>query len=325
MIKNRYVVGVDGGGSKTVALVATENGKILGRGEAGPSNYHNIGPIAAGRAITKAVREAQSNAGLMKKKPELAVVALAAIDSPIDLKLANGFVRQTGIARKFAVVHDSIAALYASTRGKPGIIVISGTGCVAAGINKNGHYARAGGWGHLIGDEGSAYDIGRKGLNYAFKSLDGMIPTTKLVPIFKRVFHVKHLEDSLEKIYVTGFSVEEIAHLAPRISNAAQYDAVSRQIVSDAGLDLAKLVRAVARRLEMTDDQFSVAIVGGNFRSGMNLLAPFEASIKEECVHARITRLRVEPVKGAVLLGLSMLHEDRKVSNIPVTLAERIP
>src|SRR5208283_4266980 len=260
MNKNRFVVGVDGGGSKTVALIADERGRIYGRGESGPSNYHNIGANAAGRAIKKAVKEAQTQAGLIDKVLLTSVVALAAIDCTNDKKIAQRFVQKTKIARKNFVVHDSIAALYASTRGEPGVIVISGTGCVAAGINRHGQYARAGGWGYLIDDEGSAYDIGRKGLNYAFKSLDGRVPDTKLVAIFKRFFGVKNLEDALERIY-SGLTVREIAHLAPLVSKAAHTDKVSRQIVNTAGVELAKLVCAVSRQLRMTNERFTVSIV----------------------------------------------------------------
>lgn len=311
------ILGIDGGGSKTVALVADENGRVLGRGETGPSNYHNIGVNAAGRAIKKAVEEAQAQAGLKGRIPEVAVVALAAIDCATDKRIARRFVQRLAIARKSFVIHDSIAALYASTRGKPGVIVISGTGCVAAGINKHGQYARAGGWGYIIDDEGSAYDMGRQGIKYAFKSLDGRIPNTELVQIFKRVFHVKNLDDAMERIYVEGLSVEEIAHFAPLVSKAARHDQVSRQIVNKAGLELAKLVRAVATRLRMTDEQFTVSIVGGNFKSGRNLLRPFELSIREECPHVRISKLRAEPVSGALLIALSVLRKgESEISKI---------
>jgi len=313
MNKNRFVVGVDGGGSKTVALIADERGRIYGRGESGSSNYHNIGANAAGRAIKKAVKEAQTQAGLIDTLPSTSVVALAAIDCSHDKKIAHHFVQKTRIARKNYVVHDSIAALYASTRGEPGVIVISGTGCVAAGINRHGQYARAGGWGYLLDDEGSAYDIGRKGLNYAFRSLDGRVPNTKLVPIFKRFFGVKNLEDALGRIYSGGLTVREIAHLAPLVSKAAHNDRVSRQIVNTAGVELAKLVCAVSRQLRMTNERFTVSIVGGNFKSGKNLLQPFEADIRKECPHVRISKLKIEPVNGALLLALLVLHNGESV------------
>src|SRR3972149_8406973 len=189
----RFVVGVDGGGTKTVALVGTVRGRVLGRGESGSSNYHNVGPIAASMAIGRAVIEAQRQAGLEGQKAEIAVVALAAVDSVKDRMAAERFVRTAKIARKSIVVHDSMAALYAATRGRPGIVVVSGTGCVAAGINKAGRYFRASGWGYIVDDEGSGYDIGRETPPKAFKAVDGRGPKTRLVSIFNRKFRVVKL------------------------------------------------------------------------------------------------------------------------------------
>lgn len=137
----RFIIGVDGGGTKTVALVATTAGKVLGRGEAGPSNYHNVGPIAASRAIKQSVIRAKKQAGLAGTKADIAVVALAAVDSERDRASSERFVRRSGMTKNL-IVHDSKAALYAATGGRPGIIVIAGTGCVAAGINKAGKYSR---------------------------------------------------------------------------------------------------------------------------------------------------------------------------------------
>jgi N-acetylglucosamine kinase-like BadF-type ATPase len=307
MVAGRYVVGVDGGASKTVALIGTEYGRILGRGESGSSNYHNVGAAAASRAIKKAVIEAQKQTGLREVRLELAVVALAAVDSEIDRAAAVRFVRRTKIARTSYVVHDSVAALYAATQGKPGIIVISGTGSVAAGVNEAGEYARTGGWGYLIDDEGSAFDIGRKALTRAFRMLDGRARPTNLISILKRKFQVRMLEDALSLIYANGVSVEEVARLASLVSRAASRDKACEEILNNAGITLAELACAVARRLRMTDDSFELATVGGSFKSGRHLLKPFTARIKSECPRARVIRLKVEPARGAFLLAASEL------------------
>ena len=309
LVSQRYVVGVDGGGTKTVALLASADGKLLGRGEAGSSNYHNIGPNDAAESIKRAVSEAKKDANAWRRKPEIAVVALAAIDSPTDKLVTTRFVRDANIARRSIVIHDTLAALYAATQGGPGIIVISGTGCVAAGINKAGKYARSGGWGYLIDDEGSAYDIGREALKQAFRAIDGRSPPTNLVSILAREFKVKSLEDIQKRLYSDGMSVEEIAHLSPLVSRAASRDKVSREILARAGMKLGELACTVARRLKMTHEQFTLSAVGGNFRSGHFLLQPFEERIKKECPKARIVILKTEPAQGALALALSELSK----------------
>jgi N-acetylglucosamine kinase-like BadF-type ATPase len=303
----RYVIGIDGGATKTIALVGTENGKILGRGESGPSNYHNIGVTAASEAIKQAVMKARQHAGI-RKNVEVAVVALAAVDSPRDKATALQFIRRIGIARKNLVVHDSLAALQAATSGQPGIIVISGTGCVAAGINQAGKYVRAGGWGYLIDDMGSAYDIGAKALRSAFRMLDGRSPETNLAYAIKRRFRVKTLEDALREIYSARFGVDDIAGLTPMVSKLASSDGVCRRILGDAGVSLAELACIVAKRLKMKHDAITFSVVGGTFKAGRYLLQPFGARIKKEYPNAKIKIVKIEPALGAFSLAVSELH-----------------
>jgi N-acetylglucosamine kinase-like BadF-type ATPase len=300
----RYVIGIDGGATKTVALIGTENGRILGRGESGPSNYHNIGATAAGAAIKLAVKRARQQAGI-RNKAEVAVVALAAVDSPRDKATVLRLIKSTRIARRRLVVHDSLAALQAATRGRPGIIVISGTGCVAAGLNEAGQYARAGGWGYLVDDEGSAYDIGAKALRSAFRMLDGRSPRTKLTLALMRRFRVKTLEDALVQIYSGRFGVDAIAGLTPLISKLATSDRVCRSILKDAGVSLAGLACAVAKRLTMKDGAFTVSLVGGTFKAGRRLLQPFRARVRKECPRARIEIMKIEPAAGAFSFAVS--------------------
>ena len=313
----RYVVGVDGGASKTIAFFGDDGGTVQGRGEAGSSNYHNIGVLAAQRAIKKAIVEAQRRVGLMGKRPEVAVVALAGIDSTKDKLVAQRLVRKARIARASLVVHDSIAALEAATRGRPGIIVISGTGCVAAGINSKGEYIRVSGWGYLFDDEGSGYDIGRRALRAAFRAFDGRGPSTKLVNMLKKKFRVRTLDDAIIKIYADGMTVHEVARLAPVVAKMASRDKVCRQILNDAGFALAEMACTVANRLRMTHIPVTVAIVGGAFKAGHYLTKPFAERIKKDCPLAHIVRPKVEPALGSFLLAREELQRHSGIRQQP--------
>jgi N-acetylglucosamine kinase-like BadF-type ATPase len=306
---HRFVIGVDGGATKTVALIGTENGKILGQGESGPSNYHNVGTVAASAAIKEAVTEACKDARVKRSNLEFAVVALAAVDSPKDKVTAVRFLRDIRIARKNLVVHDSVAALQAATNGRPGIVVISGTGCVAAGLNRTGRFVRAGGWGYLIDDEGSAYDIGIKALRSAFRMIDGRAPRTRLTSILKRKFRVKTLEDALSLIYSKRLGVEGIAALTPLVSRLASGDMVCREILNSAGMTLADLACIVAKRLRMTHDTFPIVLVGGTFKVRRYLLRPFMARLRTKCPRAKVDIMRVEPVLGAFSLAVAELQK----------------
>jgi N-acetylglucosamine kinase-like BadF-type ATPase len=116
VITDRYVVGVDGGATKTLALIGTTTGKVLGMGVAGSSNYHNIGELAASKAVKTAVARAKKQTGLDKAKVDTAVVALAAVDSTEDFRVARRFVRRASVAEESVVIHDSVAALYAELK-----------------------------------------------------------------------------------------------------------------------------------------------------------------------------------------------------------------
>ena len=306
MATNHYVVGVDGGASKTAALIGTTNGRILGCGESGSSNYHNIGAISASKAIKVAVTRSQRQAGLHRTQLDTAVVALAAIDSTKDQRVARRFVRSTNVAGAIFVIHDSVAALYAATQGKPGIIVNSGTGSFAAGINQAGEYVRVGGWGYLIDDKGSAFDIGMKAITMAFRMTDGRTPRTKLIPLLKRGVGVKRFDEILDLIYANRMGVEEIARMAPLVSKAASNDNVCRQILKEAGISLGELACAAARRLKMTNHPFQLATVGGGFRSGRYLLEPFTSRVRVEYPRAFIITPKNEPARGAYLIATKL-------------------
>jgi N-acetylglucosamine kinase-like BadF-type ATPase len=306
---DRYVVGVDGGATKTVALIGTEDGRILGRGKSGSSNYHNVGSAAASMAIKEAVTEARKRAGIGRSNVEVAAVALAGLDSPRDEANALRFVRNIKIARTSLTVHDSLAYLRAATHGRPGIIVNSGTGSVAAGINKAEDYARAGGWGYLVDDEGSAYDIGMKALRSAFRMIDGREPKTKLTSMLMQRFRVRRLENVLSTIYSGKLGVDQIAALSPLVSASATTDKVSREILNKAGVTLAELACAVAKTLGMTHDTFPIVLVGGTFKSGRHLLQPLKARVRKECPRAKVKIMKVEPALGAFSIAVSELEK----------------
>ncbi len=303
-VPERYVIGIDGGASKTVGILGDSSGKIIAKGTIGPSNFHNIGIAAAQEAITSIVSQVQRKAHLSERKLDFATVALAGVDSSRDKRVAERFVGEAKIARRSMVVHDSLAALEAAFPGGPGIIVISGTGCVAAGMNEEGAYFRAGGWGYLVDDEGSAYDIGRKGLRAAFRAIDGRSSPTKLVSIFKHRFRVRELGDALNKIYSDGLTVEEVGRLALLVSDALP-DGACKQILNDAGISLAELACCVASKLNMGGRQVKVAIFGGTFKSGKYLLNSFKKRIRREYPLAEITQPRIEPALGAFWLAVS--------------------
>jgi len=303
-----YVVGVDGGATKTVALIGTAT-RILGRGESGSSNYHNVGTVAAGEAIRAAIVSARERANLPRVRLRTAVVALAAVDTAKGFQIARRFVRWATMANETYVIHDSVAALYAAVRGKPGIIVNSGTGCFAAGINGDGDYVRVGGWGYLIDDKGSAFDIGMKAITIGFRMADGRTPRTRLITLLKRRLGVKRFEEILDNIYSNKISVEQIAELAPWIYRATARDRFCRQILREAGTSLAELACTAAGRLKMTHTTFPLAMTGGGFKSRRYFVERFRSRVRIKCPQVQFQQLKEEPARGAYLIASLLGNE----------------
>jgi N-acetylglucosamine kinase-like BadF-type ATPase len=311
VVTDNYVVGVDGGATKTVALVGTSEGRVLGRAETGSSNYHNIGSELAGKAVKDAVIRAKKKARLSGMLPKVAVVSLAAVDSHKDIRATTRFVRRVKVAKTSFVIHDSVAALYAATKGNPGIIVNSGTGSFAAGINRSGEYVRVGGWGYLIDDRGSAFDIGIKAIAFAFRMMDGRTPRTRLVNRLKLKLGVRRFDEILDLIYSDRIGVRGIAELAPLVSEDARYDKVCQLILRESGTSLAELACAAARRLKMTKTTFPLSMVGGGFNSGFYFVKAFKSKVREECPRARFIRLRKkeEPAIASYLIATKIARQ----------------
>jgi N-acetylglucosamine kinase-like BadF-type ATPase len=306
-----YVVGIDGGASKTVAILGSADGRVLGRGQSGPSNYQNVGATSAIHSIKHAVNEAMQQASVGRRRAEIAVVALAGVDCSKDERAAKDFVHKARIASQTFVVHDSIAYLQSAFPSQPGIVVESGAGCVAAGVNSKRRYVRVSGWGALFDDQGSGYDIGRKALSAAFCAVDGRGPYTRLVPAFKRRFLLSDLHNLVYIIHSKGLNVEEIASLAHLVSKEAPRDEVSRRILREAGTTLGELACVVAKRLKLDRSTVKVATVGGVFQAGKYLTMAFKQRVKQECPKAEIVRPNVEPAIGAFSIALQKANPKR--------------
>ena len=155
------VIGIDGGGSKTQALVATLDGLVLGRGTAGASNYQGVGLLAAQAAIDQAIEAALADTGLPKVVVRSVCLGLAGVGRADDRAIFDDWVRKRLPGAAFRVANDAELVLAAGSEAGWGLAVIAGTGSIAYGRNPAGVIARAGGWGPLLGDEGSGYAIGR--------------------------------------------------------------------------------------------------------------------------------------------------------------------
>ncbi|MEM0226314.1 MAG: BadF/BadG/BcrA/BcrD ATPase family protein [Thermofilaceae archaeon] len=295
-------VGVDGGATKTLAVAADERGNVIGVHESGPSNYHVVGLDGAVENINTAIRGALAPAGA--GSADVVVLGLAGMDTAYDFKLFEEKAVPRIIGRRVYVRHDAEIALVGATLGKPGVIVIAGTGSVAGARNRRGEYARCGGWGYLVGDEGSAFYIACEALRAVLWAFDGRGAQTALTTRILEALGISSPDEILRKLYVEKMSISDVAKLAPIVTELASAgDAVARRIVEEAAKHLALHVVALVDKLSMRGEQpIKVATVGGVFRAGPVILEPFKRHLEEQ-FKVELIKPELPPVAGALLLA----------------------
>lgn len=299
-----FVLGVDGGGSRTIALVLDGQGREIGRGQGGPSNHQSVGIDAAREGLEEAITTALRAAG----HPALAAACLgmAGLDRPEDQHILEEMAGVVLPEVSAEVVHDATIALVGGTGGKRvGVVVIAGTGSIAVGYDASGRMARAGGWGHLLGDEGSGYDLARRALIAATRAHDGRGPATTLTHRLPAAAGVDTLEALANRVYLEGWTTPRLAWLAPVVFSAAEAgDAVASQIVSEAAAELGLAAVAVIRTLGLEAQDVEVVLAGGVFQGGPMLTEGVGQVIHRTAPRAAVHLAEREAVWGAAWMAL---------------------
>ena len=254
-----YYVGVDGGGSKTLAVVVDAQGHERGHGLASSANHTAVGLEQAVAHIYAAVEEATRTAGCHLPL-HAAWLGVAGIDRPADYALLFPHIRDLA-----AVVHltNDAELPLSALDGTVGVALIAGTGSIALGRDLHGKTARVGGWGHIIGDEGSGYEIGRLGLQAAVRAADGRGQHTTLLELILQQWRLDEASDIIGQVYPDGDKAM-IARVSPLVLMGARAgDKVARKIVQQAVGELALAVVTVSDKLDFPSMQIPLALAGG--------------------------------------------------------------
>lgn len=307
----KYFVGVDGGGTKTRAIVTNESGQLLGEGQGGAANPHRVGWKDAVANIADAVRQALRQARLSEAQIAAAGFGIAGVSHPIHYHTMQDALERALDIEHMELVTDAKAALTGALDGKPGVIVIAGTGSIALGVNAAGEEARSGGYGPTFSDEGSAYDISRRALKAIAAACEGRAPETRLSERFFRELGIASATDLPSVIYTEDARPAKIAALAEVVAEVAQAgDEVARQILAEAGAELGQLAVSVIQRLGLEGERFRVAFVGSVFNAGDSLFEPFRRAILAVAPRAEISEPVHPPTMGAVKLAQMMFEQE---------------
>lgn len=311
----RYVMGVDGGATKTLAAVLDLQEQRLHLGHGGPSNEDAVGAQAAVKALLAAADEAIETAGIDAEQLGTAVLAIAGTDT--ENVASNVRAARTDA---WIVVNDVVAAWATATGAGPGVAAIAGTGSNVFGVGGTGAHARpwrVGGWGHLLGDEGSGYWLGVQSIKAALRDREGSGPETALSEAAMRFFDQPSVEAVASHVYTKPLTKGEIAAFAVETSRLAeQGDAVARDLYERGASELAQQIVSVIRQVGLDTDadadadadddrgrEFPVGLIGSAFKAGAVFVEPLTRAIHECAPHARVAPVKLAPVGGSLLLA----------------------
>ena len=305
---NKLFVGVDGGGTKTHAVVVDDSDQVLGECTTGPSNPLRVGITSAAAAIREAVERACNLAQVRRSDIIAAEVGLAGTRRK-ELRARMEDALKNLDIREIEVVSDADIALFGASGGEPGVVVIAGTGSISCGINARGRRVCAGGWGPIAGDEGGGAWIARRGLRAIAHAADGRGPESSLTTAACSYFHVSTADDLSTAIYAPTITNERIAGFARQVIEAAKAkDRVSRSIMVEAGTELGIAAGAVIRNLKMEGEGFQVAYVGGVFAAGELLLEALRGEVARIAPRAFLAPPRYPPAVAAARMAREHLN-----------------
>ncbi len=296
----RFLLGVDGGATKTLAAVLDVESRALHLAQGGPSNEDAVGTQSAVQAVLGAADEAIERAGIEPRGLAAAVLAIAGTDT-------EAVARHVHSARtdEWIVVNDVVGAWATATGAGPGVAAISGTGSNVFGVGPGGRPWRAGGWGHLVGDEGSGYWLGLESIKAALRDRDASGPATAITDAAPEFFAVASIEALAVQVYSKPLSKSEIASFAIETTRLAyRGDAVARELFRRGAADLAVQIATVIEQTGLAGGgSFPVGLIGSAFKAGPAFVEPIAGAIHERAPQARVSIVEMAPVTGSLLLA----------------------
>src|SRR5688572_6284903 len=305
-MSERYFVGIDGGGTRTTAVVIDEAGKELARLDGDAGRVDVLEPEAGAHTLADLAAHALADARVTQL-PSVLCCALAGAGREPERVSIERALSSLRIAEQVHVVGDFEAAMHDAFGAHPGIMVIAGTGSSAWGRAPDGRCVRAGGWGHLIGDEGSAFALGRVALMLALREFDGRGENGGFMPAVLARTGVQS-EEGLVR-WAAGAGKGDVAALAPIVFDAAQRGSLSAQdAIEDAAAEIAMHVAALYDRLGPWDEPPAVALAGGLIEPGRPMREAVLREIEALTIPVKIVEERIDAARGAAGIARHRAH-----------------
>lgn len=300
----KFYIGLDGGGTKTKLVVADENLNKIFEKEGGASNFLMAGVEKVSEMLLNLIADSLKEAKLDAKDIEAILIGTTGAGRRSDAeRLENGFKeisKNKGFSfSNFFVESDARIALEGAFSGKSGAILIAGTGSIMFGKDSTGVIHRVGGFGRFIGDQGSGYMLGRKGLIAVSKHFDGRGIPTKLSKLLYEKFNISSPEELITEIYRNNF---DIASVAPLVMQAAEMnDEVCMDILEEESEEL--IMHIVAMMEKIKEPELKVCLIGGVISNDNIYSRMFKEKVSKKFKNVKIQPPELEPAMGAVLMA----------------------
>ena len=303
----KLVLGVDGGNTKTLALVAREDGRILGAGRAGCGDiYGATSPTAAIAEIERAVHVALREAKIAPGQISAGAFSLAGADWPEDFQLLEEAMRARAYGQQIVVVNDALGALRAGSPDGTGVVVACGTGAAVGARGRDGRIWHSSFWQQTQG----ADELSKRALRAVYHAELGIDPPTLLTQRLLAIFDVQSVEELLHQLTARDMPRSEKRRqlVRPLFDCADAGDAVARQILLSHGRALGHYAIVAARNVGLLDGNFPLILTGGVLRHPSPFLREsLTACVREAAPGMRAMQSRFEPAAGAVFLALDVL------------------
>lgn len=310
-----YILGVDGGGTKTVIRITDFKGLTVSEHITGAGNYKSVGIKSAEINISNGILSAikQINAESEKIFFSSSCFGLSGLDSEQDGEIFKKMIFNNEIKKyidpkKIIICNDSRIGLAAGSDSKNAVMIICGTGSNCFGINEEGQEAKANGWDYILGDEGSAYELGIKALRSVMRAFDGRGRKTLLSETILRDLNLNNITDLIGWCYNIPFSSERFAALTKTVCKTAELgDKVSIKLLSEEVKEALASISIVAKKLKLTDREFDIVYVGSVFRCEKYFRKVLTDKLKEKFPKIIFVPLNDKPVSGAIKMALKNL------------------
>ncbi len=297
------IIGVDGGGTKTRVMVKERpDGETLFDQNFGMSNYNNIG-VEGLRAVFRVIYEALITCFGERLKDAILVLGSAGVDRPNDVEIYLSALKESGFTCQLEVVNDAEIALIGGNGGRKGALVIAGTGSIVVGIDSKGKIVRSGGWGGLISDEGSGFQIGRHAIAAVMQEYDKVIAPTSFTEKLLTHFQLASPEGFMDLLYLENtIPVNKVASCTPIILEAwAKGDEAACMIVEAELGKLVGLVVGISRQLG--SEKFRLSVAGSLLTKSTDYFGMLKEKLSLVLPQVEISAPLHDPVFGAIMMG----------------------